>query len=96
MHLKILSAYVICIYLLTLLSDVRIEANSVDPDHTSAEGSTLFVTDASKTSIYVTVTSNIKSKAIYPMPLDKSAYQKIIFLFLNQNICCGYSKEPSQ
>ena len=22
--------------------------------------------------------------------------RKIIFLFLNQNICCGYSKEPSQ
>ena len=21
---------------------------------------------------------------------------KIVFLFLNQNICCGYSKEPSQ
>ena len=21
---------------------------------------------------------------------------KLIFLFLNQNICCGYSKEPSQ
>ena len=28
--------------------------------------------------------------------LVKSAYQKIIFLFLNQNICYGYSKEPSQ
>ena len=28
-------------------------------------------------------------------PPDKRAYQKIIFfLFLNQNICCGYSKEP--
>ena len=27
----------------------------------------------------------------------KSAYQKkIFFLFLNQNICCGCSKEPSQ
>ena len=22
--------------------------------------------------------------------------RKIVFLFLNQNICCGYSKEPSQ
>ena len=22
--------------------------------------------------------------------------RKMIFLFLNQNICCGYSKEPSQ
>ena len=29
-------------------------------------------------------------------PPDKRAYWKIIFLFLNQNICCGYSKEPSQ
>ena len=23
-------------------------------------------------------------------------YWRLIFLFLNQNICCGYSKEPSQ
>ena len=22
--------------------------------------------------------------------------ENLIFLFLNQNICCGYSKEPSQ
>ena len=30
-------------------------------------------------------------------PLVKSAYLKInFFLFLNQNICCGYSKELSQ
>ena len=29
-------------------------------------------------------------------PFAKSAYQKNIFLFLKQNICCGYSKEPSQ
>ena len=29
-------------------------------------------------------------------PPDKSAYWKTIFLFLDQNICCGYSKEPSQ
>ena len=28
--------------------------------------------------------------------LAKSAYQKVIFLFLNQNICCGYSKEVSR
>ena len=28
-------------------------------------------------------------------PLVKTAYQKRIFLFLNQNICCGYTKEPS-
>ena len=29
-------------------------------------------------------------------PLAKSAYQKIILLFLNQNISCEYSKETSQ
>ena len=29
-------------------------------------------------------------------PLVKSAYQKLFFLFLNQTICCEYSKEPSQ
>ena len=29
-------------------------------------------------------------------PLVKRAYQIFFFLFLNQNICCGYSKEPSQ
>ena len=29
-------------------------------------------------------------------PPDKSVYWKIIFLFLIQTICCGYSKELSQ
>ena len=30
-------------------------------------------------------------------PPDKSAYwKKLFFLFVNQNICCGYSKYPSQ
>ena len=29
-------------------------------------------------------------------PPDKRAYLKLFFLLLNQNICCGYSKEPSQ
>ena len=28
--------------------------------------------------------------------LIKSAYQKLDFLFLNQNMCCGYSKDLSQ
>ena len=27
---------------------------------------------------------------------DKSGQLKIVFLVLNQNICCGYSKEPPQ
>ena len=26
---------------------------------------------------------------------NSGAIEKIFFLFLNQNICCGYSKEPS-
>ena len=26
---------------------------------------------------------------------DKGVLRKIIFAFLNQNICCGYSKDPS-
>ena len=30
------------------------------------------------------------------MPSVKRANRKIIFLFLNLNICCGYLKEPSQ
>ena len=44
---------------------------------------------------------NSKSMKNYPAwivnhrTLVKSV-QKIIFLFLNQNICCGYSKDPSQ
>ena len=39
--------------------------------------------------VWIEIRSNIRS-------FVKSAYQKIIFLFLNQNICCGYSQEPSQ
>ena len=30
-----------------------------------------------------------------PRPLDKRLKLKINFFFLNQNICCGYLKEPS-
>ena len=33
---------------------------------------------------------------IFTRPLVKSAYQKVTFLFLNQNIFCEYSKEPFQ
>ena len=29
-------------------------------------------------------------------PLVRVCNEKLIFLFLNQNICCRYSKEPSQ
>ena len=26
----------------------------------------------------------------------RACNENLVFLFLNQNICCGYSKEPSQ
>ena len=32
---------------------------------------------------------------VYRLP-DMSAHLNNVLLFLNQNICCGYSKEPSQ
>ena len=32
-------------------------------------------------------------KQLYPIRVHN---ENLIFLFLNQNICCGYSKEPSQ
>ena len=39
----------------------------------------------------------IKFKILQELrPLDKSTQLKIIFLFLQQNICCGHSEEPSQ
>ena len=42
-------------------------------------------------------TCGVHFKTCASMTLVKSALtEKIIFLFLNQNICCGYSKEPSR
>ena len=47
MHLKIVSALVVCfIYLLTLLTNVSVNANSEDPDQTAP---TLFDQEASET-----------------------------------------------
>ena len=37
-----------------------------------------------------------REKVLSSRPPEKSAYLKIIFLYLNQNMCCGYSKETSQ
>ena len=34
-------------------------------------------------------------KLIPPVLKLRMCNEKLIFLFLNQNICCGYSKEPS-
>ena len=31
----------------------------------------------------------------YSLRADKSAFYLLTFLILNKNICCGYSKEPS-
>ena len=42
-----------------------------------------------------TCMSNVKEIHV-SRTLAKSVYQKIIFLFLKQNICCGYSNEQSQ
>ena len=39
MHIKVLSSnFLFCIYLLSLLTDVSIEGNSVDPDQTASTG----------------------------------------------------------
>ena len=42
--------------------------------------------------------TSVRNFKIFTIPrtLVKSACQKLIFLFLKQNICCGYSKELSQ
>ena len=31
----------------------------------------------------------------YQLTGNKTQFKKIVFLFFNQNICCGYPKEPS-
>ena len=36
------------------------------------------------------------SKIFFLISQPKLRNRKIIFLFINQNICCGYSKEPPQ
>ena len=33
---------------------------------------------------------------IQPGPQSRVCNKNLIFLFLKENICCGYSKEPSQ
>ena len=67
MHLKMTSAEVICcIYLLTLLTNVSVEANSVEPDQTAPvgavwSGSTLSDQEASKTFQQTTKADNFCS-----------------------------------
>ena len=39
---------------------------------------------------------SFKSEGMKTITVVKGAKENLIFLFLNQNICCGYSKEPSQ
>ena len=52
-----------------------------------------FVFKDFKCSVALTIAETLK---FHIRPLIKSVYQNIIFLFRNQNICCGYSKEPFQ
>ena len=61
MHLKMLSAYVICC---TYLPNISVEANSVDPDQTAptgavCSGSTLFNQEASLTFQQTTKADNL-------------------------------------
>ena len=37
-----------------------------------------------------------KTIVIFAVRVLLQLYKKIFILYLNQNICCGYSKEPSQ
>ena len=38
----------------------------------------------------------ILNLAVHSGPQIRVCYWKLFFLFLNQNICCGFSKEPSR
>ena len=51
----------------------------------------------SHTTTTTTTTTTIKQKSTAQAP-DKLRVRnrKLFFLFLNQTICCGYSKEPSR
>ena len=40
--------------------------------------------------------TRFKVKTDSQVYLIRPVYKKLIFLFLNQNICCGYTKELSQ
>ena len=46
--------------------------------------------------LQATSVRNFKRFTIGPGLKLRVCIEKIIFLSLNQNICCGYSKEPSQ
>ena len=46
--------------------------------------------------IYNCMLNFFLSKPVYTGLQIRVRTRKLFFLFLNQNICCGYSKEPSQ
>ena len=64
----------------------------------------MFFYNHNKTNIYYLDGAMMSNTDILPFnimskrfsPLVESVYQEIIYLFLNQNVCCGCSKEPSQ
>ena len=43
-----------------------------------------------------TESAYLKIVFLIPQPKLIVRTKKLIFLFFNQNICCGYTKEPSQ
>ena len=49
-----------------------------------------------KTRLRKTTVIIIKDYRLESKTLVKSELRKFDFLIFNQNICCGYSKEPSQ
>ena len=44
----------------------------------------------------VSLTRILHKKPYVADPQIRMRNRKLFFLFLNQNICCGYSKEPSR
>ena len=72
-----------------------------DPENSVRGVLTIFFKYFVKSSMYFRKghMKNLLREAVGPIgggPKVKSAYQNFFFLFLNQNICCGYSKKPSQ
>ena len=55
--------------------------------------STLMISSTTKILVSINVQELTHAEGKAP---DKSAYLNFFSLFLIQNICCGYSKEPSQ
>ena len=55
-----------------------------------------YFTFASLKEVFLNVSILCASQNIASVVTDKSLYWKSIFFISHPNICCGYSKEPSQ